>query len=315
MMVWRGEDAQEVRFNDRPVLALGFFDGVHRGHQALVRRAVTDARRQGRPAGVLTFEPHPLAVVGRRQEVSLLTTPEEKEELLAKLGVERTIVYPFSRDLAELSPESFARKILREQLGVAEVVVGYNFSFGAGGTGRYALLRKLGKALGFQAAMIPPVTAHREVVSSTAIRERLSGGRVEEARWMLGYPYFLRGRVIRGAGRGHGLGFPTANLALPPGKLTPGDGVYLVGVVLPGSREERPGLAAVGQPLTFASDRRQIEVHLLGWAGDLYGADVQVSFHRRLREMRCFPSREGLQEQVREDLRRAEALWPILYSR
>ncbi|MDI6871591.1 MAG: bifunctional riboflavin kinase/FAD synthetase [Bacillota bacterium] len=314
MRVWRGEEARLARFADRPVLALGFFDGVHRGHQALVRRALADARQQGRAAGVLTFEPHPLTVVKPGRTVELLTTEEEKERLLAGLGLDEAVIYPFSRSLAGLPAEAFVREILVDQLAVAEVVVGYNFTFGAGGAGHYGLLRRQGEVLGFRAVMIPPVTVHRKVVSSTAIRERLMAGQVDEAWRMLGYPYFVSGRVGRGAGRGQKLGFPTANLELPPEKLIPRDGVYVAGSTLPGEQSERLSVAAVGRALTFAGDRRQVEVHLPGYTGDLYGAAVKVSFYRRLREMRRFPSREALQAQVSEDVRRAEALWPFVYS-
>lgn len=310
MKVWQGAEAQSVRFSERPVLALGFFDGVHRGHQALVRRAVADARRLGTAPGVLTFDPHPLAVVRPGQPVDLLTSPEEKLELLAGLGVEVALVYPFSRTLAGLPAADFVQEVLIRQLRVAEVVVGYNFRFGAGGAGHYGLLRRLGEADDFRAVMIPPVRVHAEVVSSTAVRENLLQGRVEEARRMLGYPYFFDGEVVRGAGRGQGLGFPTANLRRPQGKLVPGDGVYLGGVSLPGEDEERPGLVAVGKASTFGGEEREVEVHLPGYAGDLYGLQLRVSFYRRLRDMTRFPSPGALKEQVAADLRRAEALWP-----
>lgn len=297
-----------LRLDEGPVLALGFFDGVHRGHRALVRRAIADARRQGRPAGVLTFDPHPQAVLRPHQTIPSLTTRPEKVELLAGLGADFAVIYPFSLKLAQLSPESFVQKILAEQLGVAEVVVGYNFTFGARGAGRYGLLRRLGEENGFAAVVIPPVTVGRKVVSSTAIRERLCAGHVEEAARMLGYPYFVGGRVQAGAGRGRKLGFPTANLAVESGKLIPADGVYLSGVRLPGEERDRLALTAVGQALTFGAEQRQVEIHVPGYAGDLYGQEAQVRFHRRLRGMRRFSTPDGLLAQVEEDLRRAVAL-------
>jgi riboflavin kinase/FMN adenylyltransferase len=314
MLIWRGEEARRVRLTSRPVLALGFFDGVHRGHQALVRRALADARREGRPAGVLTFEPHPLSVLRPERRVDRLTTPDEKEERLVALAPDLVVVYPFGRALADLRPEAFVREILAGQLGVAEVVVGYNFAFGAAGAGRYGLLRRLGQTLDFRAVMIPPILARREVVSATTIRGRLLRGQVAEAERMLGYPYFVRGRVIRGAGRGRSLGFPTANLELPAGKLVPGDGVYLAGAVLPGEAEERACLVAIGRALTFTEGRHRLEAHLLAYDGDLYEKRLQVNFHCRLRGMKRFSTPEALQEQVGEDRQRAEALWPILYS-
>lgn len=309
MRVWQGEEARSVRLAERPVMALGFFDGVHRGHQALVRRAVTDARRSGVPAGVLTFEPHPLVVLSAERSVDLLTTLPEKEELFAGLGVDLMVVYPFSRELAGLPAEAFVRDVLQTQLGVTEVVVGYNFSFGARGGGHFGLLRRMGEAGGFGAVMIPPVMIRRTVVSSSSIRERLLGGEVERAQEMLGYPYFVRGPVGRGEGRGRKLGFPTANLVVPAPKLLPGDGVYLVGVRLPDGGEEVAGVAAVGKAQTFGGEARRVEVHVLDYRGDLYGDVLRVSFRRRLRAMRRFASPEELTRQVAGDLDTARVLW------
>ncbi|HHW15239.1 MAG TPA: bifunctional riboflavin kinase/FAD synthetase [Firmicutes bacterium] len=308
MKVWTGDDALQLRLTERPVLALGFFDGVHRGHQALVRRAVTDARRQGRQAGVLTFDPHPQAVLWPACRLEYLTTRAEKMELLSGLGLEVAVIYPFSPALAELSPEAFVRRILVGQLGVGEVVVGYNFTFGARGAGRYGLLRELGKGNGFTAVVIPPVTVGRRVVSSTAIRERLLEGRVEEAGRMLGYAYSLAGKVRSGSGRGRRLGFPTANLEVEPGKLIPADGVYLAGARLWGEETDRLAVVAVGKALTFGAEQDRVEVHLVDFAGDLYGSELRIRFHRRLRGMRRFPGAEELQAQMKEDLRRAKAL-------
>lgn len=309
MRVWRGDGARKVRLKERPVLALGFFDGVHRGHQALVRRALADAERLAVPAGVLTFAPHPDAVLRPDRPVDLLTTESEKEERLGALGLQLAVVYPFTRELSAMPAEEFVRKILVCQLGVSSVVVGYNFSFGARGAGHFSLLKQLGEEAGFGAIVIPPVTLQRQVVSSSAIRERLVAGDVEEAGRMLGYPYSLRGGVDHGEGRGRGLGFPTANLVVASGKLVPGDGVYLVGVTLPGSSSQVGGLAAVGRAQTFSARTRQVEVHVLDFDGDLYGRTLEISFLSRLRDMARFDSAEALSRQVACDLGRARAEW------
>lgn len=309
MMVFRGGEARAIRLTERPVVGVGFFDGVHRGHQALVRRVVADARRQGVPAGVLTFEPHPKAVLEPEQPVDLLTTQMEKEERLSALGIDFIVAYPFTRELSALPAEEFVRSILVEKLGVSVVVVGYNFTFGARGAGRFSLLRRAGEGYGFQTVMIPPITVRRRVISSSSIRAGLLAGDVGEAARMLGYPYPVSGLVGHGEGRGRSLGFPTANLEVAPGKLVPGDGVYLVGVRLPGSGSETAGLAAIGRAATFAASERRIEVHVCDFAGDLYGQTLEVSFLRRLRDMARFSSPESLRRQVASDLERARAEW------
>ncbi|MGE5507392.1 MAG: bifunctional riboflavin kinase/FAD synthetase [Chitinophagales bacterium] len=308
MRLYRGEEARNLRWAaEAPVLALGFFDGVHRGHQALVRRAVADARRAGAPAGVLTFEPHPLAVLRPERPPDLLTTLEEKAALLAGLKLDFTVAYPFSRELAALAPERFVSEVLCGQFRVREVVVGYNFTFGAGGRGHYALLSGQGCAHGFTTVLIPPVTLKRRAVSSTAVRERLLAGRVEEAEELLGHPYLVSGQVRHGAGRGRRLGFPTANVASPEGKLLPGDGVYFVSVDLGG--ETWPGVASVSDNPTFAGGERQLEVHLLAFEGDLYAQTVTVRFRRWLRGIQRFASAEELSAQVARDRAEAERLW------
>lgn len=295
------------------VVAVGFFDGVHRGHQALVRRAVGDARQTGARAGVMTFEPHPLAVLQPGRAVDLLTTEGEKEDLLRRLGVDDALFYPFSRGLAGLSPEEFAGSVLKAKLGAVEVVVGYNFTFGSGGAGRFGHLRRLGEAYGFRSVMIPPVRIGGVVVSSSIVREKLLSGEVQAAERLLGYPYFVEGVVEHGAGRGQGLGFATANVAVPEGKLCPGDGVYVTDVLLAGEEAPRPGVTAVGAPVTFGGEQRQLEVHLLNYAGDLYGGRLRLAFRQRLRPMRRFPSADDLRAQIAEDRRLAGELWPSLY--
>lgn len=311
MRVWRGEEARTRGLAEGVVLALGFFDGVHRGHRVLVRRAVADAVRLGVPAGVLSFEPHPLAVLRPERPVELLNTAPEKEERLASLGVEVAVFYPFSLDVASLSPEAFVEQVLVGQLRVREVVVGYNFSFGAGGAGHYGLLRREGEEAGFRTVMIPPFRLGGEVVSSTSVRGKLLAGEVEAATRFLGYEYPFTGRVVEGESRGRGLGFPTANLEGAPEKLLPGDGVYLVAVDVPGDRgeTEHPGMAAVGRALTFNGQARKLEVHLPGFTGDLYGQELRVRFLKRLRGMQRFDSASSLREQMQRDLSRVEALW------
>jgi len=296
--VFRGLD--EVRLRRRVCLAMGVFDGVHLGHQAIISRAVEMASpHRGTPA-VLTFDPHPDTIISRQGAPPLLTTTEEKLALIRSLGVRMLMVARFDRELAETPAIDFARDILAERLRAGCLIVGEGWRFGASGEGTTGLLHEMAPELDFHVSVVPPVMADGEVVSSTLIRQLISDGDVDRARDFLGRWYELRGPVIAGRRLGRELGFPTANLDLPPGKLVPPDGIYACWA---GLRRLRPAVTSIGVRPTFESaGERKIEVHLLERPSqNLLGRTLRVQFVQRLREERRFESRDALVEQMRDD--------------
>src|SRR5689334_21124853 len=253
----------------RVVLTLGNFDGTHLGHQAIVQRAATRARGLGAQAVVLTFEPHPVAVLAPDRAPPMIQTLHDRLASLRELGVDVTVLQRFTPVFAALEPEPFVRDFLLRHIDVAHVVVGYNVNFGRGRAGSAETLRALGARLGFGVDVVGPVAAPGgEQVSSTRLREMIAAGDMPGARRLLGRPWTLRGRVVVGDRRGRTLGFPTANLHVRRGLLLPADGVYAVVAQTGGTR--RPGVLNIGVRPTFGGRRRTVEVHVLDFAGDLY---------------------------------------------
>jgi len=296
--VFRGLD--EVRLRRRVCLAMGVFDGVHLGHQAIISRAVEMASpHRGTPA-VLTFDPHPDTIISPRGAPPLLTTTEEKLALIRSLGARLVIVARFDRDLAETPAIDFARDILAERLRAGCLIVGEGWRFGARGDGTTDLLHQMARELDFHVSVVPPVAVNGEIVSSTRIRQLIANGHVDRARDYLGRWYELCGPVVTGRQLGRELGFPTANLDLPPDKLVPPDGIYACWA---GVRTLRPSVASIGVRPTFESaGERKVEVHLLERPShDLLGRSLRVQFVKRLREERRFESREALVEQIGRD--------------
>ncbi|HSD67593.1 MAG TPA: bifunctional riboflavin kinase/FAD synthetase [Vicinamibacteria bacterium] len=289
-----------------PSVTVGNFDGVHRGHQALVSAAVARARETGGLAVVLTFEPHPARVLRPDRAPAALTTLAQKEELLAGLGASRLAVLPFDASVAGLSPEAFARGVLQETLGARDVFVGEAFRFGHRREGDARRLAELGARLGFTVRAVPAVLEQGSPVSSSRVRDALASGDVRMARALLGRPYFVDGRVVRGAGRGRTIGIPTANLA-PENEILPRPGVYAGRGRVPG-RGSWPAVVNLGRRPTFGGGDLALEAHLIGFAGDLYGAGVRLSFHERLRDEQRFPGRDALVARVLEDVAQARAL-------
>jgi riboflavin kinase/FMN adenylyltransferase len=287
-------------------VAVGNFDGVHRGHQALVKAAVARARASGGPAVVLTFDPHPARVLRPRDAPAALTTLAQKEELLAELGVDRLAVLLFDAALARLSPEAFARAVLRDTLGAGDVVVGESFRFGHRREGDARSLVELGARLGFAVHAVPAVLEDGSPVSSSRVRFELGRGHVGAATALLGRPYFVDAAVVRGDGRGRRIGVPTANLA-PDNEILPAPGVYAGYCRLPAG-EWWPAVVNLGRRPTFGGGELALEAHLLDFAGELYGARVRLSFHERLRDEQRFSSQEALVARIREDVARARGL-------
>ena len=289
------------------VVAVGTFDGVHIGHQALISRAVSLAREADVPCVVFTFQNHPLSVLAPQRVPSFLSSPEERRRVFAFLGVDFVIEEPFTKELASLSAEGFLSRLV-ETLAPRTVVVGENFSFGAGGRGTPEFLASQGKNMGFHVEKVPLLSHAGETVSSTRIRVLLSAGDVRLAGELLGRPFSIAGVVVHGDERGRTLGFPTANLLPPKGEACPANGAYAVRVVL-GSGEEKIGVANVGSNPTFDGNERRVEAHLLDFSGDLYGQDITVRFVERLRAEKKFPSPEALVGQIRHDEQKAREIF------
>ena len=286
------------------VVTVGTFDGVHRGHQAVLAEIVRRARARGLESLLVTFEPHPLEVVNPAAAPRLLTLPDEKREILAQTELDRVAVVPFTRELAALTPEEFVRRILRAEYGMQELVLGYDHGFGRGRSGDVALVRRLGASDGFAVDVVDAVRENGLPISSTLIRTAVAHGDLAAAERWLGRRYSLLGVVERGVGRGRTIGIPTINLAPPDArKLLPPDGVYAVWVAWRGGRSG--GMMNQGSRPTFGDATRGLEIHLFDFAGELYGETVKVEWVRRLRDVRTFPSREALVEQLEHDARAA----------
>lgn len=296
----------------RPVLTVGNFDGIHVGHHAILDTVVSRARALAGQAVVYTFDPHPRKVLRAERPPRLLTTLEQRLELLAEAGIDAVVVETFTREFARTPAEVFIREVIHARIRPVEVYVGYDFHFGRDREGSMRLLTELGPRLGFSVTIIPEVRVDGGDVNSTRIRERLGAAHVEEANAMLGRAYTVRGRVARGDARGRTLGFPTANLE-PENEVLPGAGVYAgrLSLLDAGTPPAGAGFGAVtnvGTRPTFRDGGELlVEAHLLGFSGDLYGRRVELSFEAHLRAERRFPSAEALREQIQADVAAARA--------
>ncbi len=288
------------------VITVGTFDGVHRGHWAVLQEIRRRALEAGRRSVLVTFHPHPLKIVRPDQAPLLLTTPAEKKEILAETGLDYAVFLSFNHVLASYSPRRFVEEILLGRLGVEELVIGYDHGFGKGRSGDVETLRRIGEELGFVVDVVSPIRAGEVPVSSSRIRKALLEGRVDEAREGLGRPYCVRGLVVRGDGRGRRLGFPTANLYVPVnGKLIPPPGVYAVRGCL--KTGEHDGAIHIGPRPTFTGSSPTIELHLLDFDQDIYGEEVRVEFVRHLRAVHPFSSASALVEQLKSDVEAARS--------
>jgi riboflavin kinase/FMN adenylyltransferase len=289
-----------------PAVTIGNFDGVHRGHQTLAAAAIGWARAHGGRAVALTLDPHPARVLAPTHAPPLLTTMDQKAELLEAVGVDTLAVLPFTPELQRLEAEDFARKVLAGAIGARRVAVGEDFRFGHDRRGDVSTLRRLGRVLGFEVEEVAPVLHGGRPISSSRVREALLEGAVEEAQDLLGHPYFMDGTVVVGERRGHTLGFPTANLD-SENEVVPGAGVFAARCRLAGG-QWMGAVVNVGRRPTFGGHDVSVEAHLLGFEGDLYGSRLRIEFRGRLRGERRFPGPEALVAQIRKDVSRAEAL-------
>jgi riboflavin kinase/FMN adenylyltransferase len=296
------------------VITVGTFDGVHLGHRDVIERLVARARLLKVPSVLVTFEPHPLQIVNPSAAPLVLTSHDEKLEVLAETGIDYMAVVPFTTELSAFSAEEFVELVLRKRFRMNELLIGYDHGFGRQRAGNVDVLRTLGERDGFKVDVVAPVsTPDGHSVSSTSIRRAVAGGDLDRARAALGRLYSVSGRVVPGDQRGRTIGFPTINLGPPPPrKLLPPEGVYAVRVQTAGGPVG--GMMNLGPRPTFGDTQTSLEAHLFDTTGDFYGANVRVDFVSRLRETRKFASAEQLRAQLRFDERDARNALTLLDS-
>lgn len=287
-------------------LTIGVFDGVHRGHQEILKALTSSAHAAKAPAVVLTFDPHPASVLTGR-EIKLLTMPDERAGLLAAHGVDAVITEPFTRDLSTVSAYDFMRRLTR-RLGLQQLLIGYDFALGKGREGNAARLTEIGRELGYRVRVMEAVSDESGVISSTAIRKLVSAGNVDEAARLLGHFYSIGGPVVHGDGRGRGIGFPTANIDYPRGKILPANGIYATWAVL--GSERFAAATNVGLRPTVRSDQvvPTVEAFLLDFDRDIYGETLKLEFTARLRDELKFPSLEAMIQQMHKDVEKTREL-------
>ncbi len=289
------------------MVALGTFDGVHLGHQVVLRRAVEEGRRRGVRVVAATFDPHPRAVLGPRVQPKLLTTLELRREALLRYGADEVRAIRFDPEFSKKSPEEFVREVLVGEIGAEAVVVGENFRFGHRAAGDLEELERLMRSLGAEAYSVLVRSGDEKAgISSTRIRELVAGGEVEEAAKLLGRPYLLRGEVIVGDRRGRSIGFPTANVVPDPAVVVPARGVY-AGFVRVG-KAVHPACTNVGIAPTFERGKSRVEAYLIDFEGDLYERVVDVSFVRWIRAEKRFSGVDQLKEQIARDVEEARRI-------
>ena len=290
-----------------PVLALGNFDGVHRGHASIIARVRRRAEELGVTPAILTFDPHPPRIVRPDKAPKLLMTLDQKLAFIEAAGIDGAAIVRFTPEVSRWAPEEFVSTILVEWLHVSEVWVGANFLFGRDRTGNYSLLRSLGARYGFLVEKIDSVRYKEFVVSSTRVRRLISEGQVDEAGALLGHHYVIEGTVVTGSQRGHAHGFPTANLQTE-NEVVPPDGVYATTLTVDGVIH--PSITNVGVRPTFETDgARAIETHVFDFEGDLYGVSVSLAFVQHLRGEKAFPDPEALRHQIAADCDQARGLF------
>lgn len=299
----------------RVCAAIGVFDGVHLGHQEVIRRTVEDARKCDAASVVITFDRHPSTIVAPDRVPAMISTQAQRVRGLAAGGVEAIWMIPFDRQFSQKTGEVFVGELRRQFPGLASLSVGSDFVFGHRRSGNLALLRQMGEEHGFTVNGLAPVLLDGEVVSSTRIRQLIASARFDLAQRMLGRPWSLAGEVQQGEQLGRKLGFPTANLPTS-GLILPPNGVYAVAVAIGGEKLRRPGVLNLGVRPTFAQAQPVVraEVHLLDFDGDLYGQELEVWFLEKLREEQKFDSVDALKRQISHDLAAARAFPPSLLN-
>ena len=283
-------------------IALGTFDGVHLGHQRVIRRAIECAKNIGGKSAVFTFANHPLSVLAPDRCPLLITSAEDKQQLLDGMGVDILCRIPFDKQLLQLSPSQFVEQVL-SNFQPSHIIVGPNYTFGYKGTGTPELLEIIGREKGFSVEVQEAVYVDGQMVSSTSIRQYIGHGNVEKAANLMGRPFRRSGTVVHGDHRGRILGFPTANMQLAPSQLLPGDGVYAVYATI--GKQRLPALANVGDNPTFSQQCRRVEVYILDFTADVYGQTISVDFYSKLRSEQTFSTIDELKKRIALDVAEA----------
>ena len=294
---------------NHPVLTIGNFDGVHRGHLALFDKVKKIAKAINGQSAVMTFEPHPIKVMKPGNGPPLITPINQKLKLIVDVGIDVIFCIPFTTQFASISAQDFVRNILVDIIGIREIVVGYDYTFGSKRLGDIKLLREMGNELGFKVHVMEPIHLNSTLVSSTYIRDLVREGNLAEAKRMLGRDYQISGIVTKGADRGGKiLGFPTANM-MPVDELIPKNGVYAVLVEM----EEGSfyGVCNIGHNPTFGHNPRSIETHLLHFNRNILGKELTVKFLHRLRDEKTFKGKDELADQIRQDVKKARELFGL----
>jgi riboflavin kinase/FMN adenylyltransferase len=305
MQIYRHIDDLNLSHRDS-VVTLGNFDGIHLGHQALIRNAVQDARRRGLVSVVLTFEPHPLRVLAPARAPKMLLAHKDKMQIMQSLGVDCIVIQQFDLSFAAIPAEEFVQRVLLNRLKARKIWIGKDLRFGKGRAGDINTLKRWGVQSGFEVGIVEPIMVKDERVSSSRIRQFISDGRVDEVEPMLGRYHFVSGRVVAGHHRGRELGFPTANISTKT-ETIPQDGIYATLFHI--GERRLLSVSSVGLNPTFDEGVRTIESFILDFEDQIYGEAVKLSFIKRIREERKFPSVEELSEQIRHDVSSAEAIF------
>ena len=290
-------------------LTIGVFDGVHRGHQEILKILTAGAQTDGAPAVVLTFHPHPAVTLVGRVNLKLLSTPEERADLFAAHGVDVVVTHLFDRELADTTAYDFM-VLLKKHLGITHLVLGYDVALGKGREGTSTRLTEIGRELGYTVEVVSALSDESRVISSTEIRKLVGGGNVAEAARLLGYPYSLRGRVIHGEARGRTINTPTANIDYAPEKLLPANGIYACWAYVGDDASPYRAAVNVGSNPTFTPDKKttNVEAHLLDFDREIYGQEVKLEFVSRLRDELKFSSVDALIEQIWVDIARTREI-------
>lgn len=289
------------------VLTIGNFDGIHIGHQKIMKKVVGEAKAHRGTSMAMSFEPHPVKVISPESNLTLLTPTLEKARIMGLMGIEKLLLINFSREFASLGPDEFIEKVLLEKLRPRVVIVGHNYAFGKAKRGTTALLRRRGVKYGFRLIVVRNAKLGGHVVSSSRTRLLLEKGRVAEAARLLGRAYMIEGEVVRGAGRGARLlGFPTANIETPH-ELIPREGVYAVKVRMNGKPYK--GVLNIGMNPTFGNSKLTCETYIMDFSGDLLGSEIRVYFIERIRSEEKFPSPQALKEAIEKDVKEAERVF------
>lgn len=295
----------EIFQNHQTIVTIGTFDGVHIGHQKIIKRLINVGRERGLKSVVLTFFPHPRMVLQKDSNLKLLNTIEERETILTNLGLDQMVIQTFTKEFANLSAHDFVKTVLVEKLHAKYIIIGYDHQFGKNRSADIHDLKAFGKEFGFEVEEISAQDVEDVAVSSTKIRKALREGDIETANSFLGYPYFLTGTVVKGKGIGKQLGFPTANIHIKEDyKLIPKDGVYVVKGIVKG--KTLSAMMNIGNNPTVEGAQHSIEVHLFDFNDDIYGESIQIEFLKRLRDEYKFDSLEALTDQLKKDQINAE---------